>query len=454
MTANPLLRALQPNTLFGRLFIGSVLALGLFFGFIAYILNQLALEKAYSDTEDDLRLQSYLLISSAQLGDGAIDMPEELREARFQRYRSGLYGFINSSERLLWQSNSSHSVTVDDGTLSTDLKEPGQSRFVIRDGWFIYHYAVLWELQNDQPEGLIFTVLEDSQPILDEVAIQQRRYRFWLLFTAIVLVIILLLVLHWGLSPLRRLAHQIKRIETGEFSQIKGDYPLELRTVTENIDTLLESEKLQRQRYHRTLADLAHSLKTPLAVIQTELNSESPNSRQEITAQTRRMNEIISHQLQRAVVVGSPRFSEKVAVDECVERLLTAMAKVYANKHISFHWDIAEPCFFNGDERDLMEVLGNLLDNACKACKEHVAVIAHYKNTMLVISIEDDGDGIDSSQRKRLLQRGQRADSLHSGQGIGLSVVTDIVDSYQGKLTIGASRLGGAQLSIRLPLNR
>ena len=444
------------NTLFGRLFIGSVLALGLFFGLITYVLNQLALERTYRDVEAALRLQNYLLISSAQLGENGIEMPEELREMRFERYQSGLYGFIGQGAQLLWQSYSAHSLNLADSVLTTDLSVPGTHQFIIGDQYFIYHYAVLWELKADQPELLIFTVLEDSTPILKAVAEQQQLYRFWLLIIAAALVVILLLVLRWGMAPLRKLALQIKRIENGESDQMQGDYPIELQPVTDNISALLDTEKRQRQRYHNTLADLAHSLKTPLAVIQAELDdNKKAISKTDIHQQTRRMNDIISHQLQRAVVVGSQRFATRVSVADCCDRLLGAMEKVYRDKAIHFQYQVDEHCFFKGDQRDLMEVLGNLLDNACKACQQQLSLEATIdkseKTPQLIISVDDDGPGIPDAEKHRLTQRGLRADSYASGQGIGLSVVLDIINSYEGSLTIRDSALGGARFTISLP---
>ena len=166
---------------------------------------------------------------------------------------------------------------------------------------------------------------------------------------------------------------------------------------------------------------------------------------------TRRMDEIIKHQLQRAVVVSPHGLIEAISIESCVDRLVSAMKKVYAEKHLAFEINIAENAVFKGDQRDLMEVLGNLIDNACKASNSKVAVTANNMPPGLNIEIHDDGSGIPISSRENLIKRGHRADTRYVGQGIGLDVANDIVGSYNGKLEIAQSLLGGALIIIRLP---
>jgi two-component system sensor histidine kinase PhoQ len=437
------------NTLFGRLFIASVLVLSLFLGLIAYTINQLTVENTYQTQYEKLRLQNHLLLSSARINNDQIELPEDLREARFDEYESGLYGFVSDVEgNILWQSYSAHSLTFEKGIFQTTLNKLGTSQYEIVPGYFAYHHMVLWEVIDEKPQLLTFTVLEESQPILDNIDQLQQTLRFWLFAIGLLLITLLMLILRWGTKPLRQLASNLKLIEDGVKNRIEGNFPVEFYNVTNNLNQLIDSERRQRERYHSTLADLAHSLKTPLAVIHTELDSTANSL---ITEQVQRMDEIIKHQLQRAVVASPHQLTEAISVEQCVGRLISAMEKVYAGKHLRFDVRIVENTVFKGDQRDLMEVLGNLIDNACKASKSKVDVVANNMTPGLNIEIHDDGNGIPLSSRENLIKRGHRADTRYTGQGIGLDVANDIIESYNGKLEIAQSSLGGALISIRLP---
>lgn len=438
------------NTLFGRLLLASLVVLGLCFTLMGYIASQLFIENIVAAKHEQLRLQNHVLLSAAQFGDSNIELPEDLREARFDEYESGLYGFItNQTGNILWSSYSAHSITIDQQLLAFSDPEPGKAQFLQTADYFVYHYNVLWEYIVDQPQLLTFSVLEDRRPTQKTIGEFQRRLSIWLSAIGILLIVILLLVLRWGTQPLRQLARKLKQVESGETNRLEGDYPVELRAITNNLNELLVAEQRQRERYRATLADLAHSLKTPLAVIRSELDGSKEQAL--IVEQTGRMDDIISHQLQRAVISAPRHLGETVNIEACVKRLSLALEKVYAEKQITFTIRSQNQAVFKGDERDLIEIMGNLLDNACKACNNTIEVIVHCNKQQLTITIHDDGDGIPASLRDQLIKRGVRADLRSSGQGIGLDVARDIIQSYGGEMTIGESHLGGALFQINLP---
>jgi two-component system sensor histidine kinase PhoQ len=212
---------------------------------------------------------------------------------------------------------------------------------------------------------------------------------------------------------------------------------------------VLASERQQRQRYRNTLDDLAHSLKTPLSVISGSLQQQQGD--QTIAEQVERMNQIISHQLQRAVVANPGVPGRAVAIQPIVERLVASLGKVYRDKNIQPDIQINPDISFNGDERDLMEVLGNLIENAFKYGKQKISVSGDQTQKTITIIIEDDGKGVAKEARQTILQRGARADTVTSGQGIGLAVAVDILSSYQGSLQVDESILGGAKFRLSLP---
>ncbi len=198
------------------------------------------------------------------------------------------------------------------------------------------------------------------------------------------------------------------------------------------------------------MADLAHSLKTPLAVL-SSLRGTSEHSHT-MEEQVARMDNIVQYQLQRAATAGRSVLASPLPVTPVVERLLTSLEKVYQDKELNIHRDLDPRARFRGDEGDLMELLGNLLDNACKWAVAGVWLEVSHKKGTLRISVEDDGPGIAPHQAERVLTRGVRLDEATPGHGIGLPIVRDIVDAYEGKLEIAHSPHGGARFIVSLPM--
>lgn len=439
------------NTLFGRLLIASIIVLTIFFGAISYIANKLFEENLTADKHEQLKLQNYILLSSAKIREQSIVIEEELRESRFEDFESGLYGYItNQQGDILWRTYSAHSLQVEREILQANNPEIGNAEFIVGDHYYRYHYTVQWEVIDDQPEAITFTVIEDKTPTLQSIREFQYRLNLWMSIVGAVLITLLLALLRWGTLPLRQLAAKLKQVESGDTERLEGQYPRELKRLTRNLNQLLATEKRQRERYHHTLADLAHSLKTPLAVMQTELES-GHHKTEVLTEQVERMNEIISHQLQRSVVAEPHKLGEKNSILEAATRLTKALDKVYADKGIHYVLDIDAALYFKGDKRDLTEILGNLLDNASKHCTRTVKVSASLSEGQLLIGVHDDGFGIEDEHKTQLLKRGMRADTRHAGQGLGLDVSRDIVSSYQGELSIADSPLGGALFLVKLP---
>ena len=205
-------------------------------------------------------------------------------------------------------------------------------------------------------------------------------------------------------------------------------------------------------RYRNSLGDLAHSLKTPLAILQSsQTGSDATDaSHSLVSEQVQRMDDIINHQLQRAAVSGRSTLAAPVAIDRVVRRLVRTLEKVYQDKPVTIDLDLQPGATFTGDETDLTEILGNLLDNACKYCRSTVRVTARTDHTPggVEIRIEDDGPGIPADQVDTLLQRGRRMDESVPGQGIGLGMASEITALYGGELSFDTSNLGGTLVRV------
>jgi two-component system sensor histidine kinase PhoQ len=272
----------------------------------------------------------------------------------------------------------------------------------------------------------------------------------WLLAMAMLLLVSQALILRWGLSPLRQVGNELNRIETGEQEQIQQSYPQEIERLTSNINTLLHQERNQKTRYRNALGDLAHSLKTPLAVLQSGLSDDSDKRYASMQQQITRMNTIVEYQLQRAATAGSSSIGKSVNVRAVIERIVESLQKVYRDKSIKLKITVDEELVFKGDEGDLMEILGNLLDNAFKWTNKNIEVVAKQQDKKLTLHIMDDGPGIKPGDVESILQRGTRADQSVEGHGIGLSIVRNIVAAYQGEMIVDKSELGGAEIRIIL----
>jgi two-component system sensor histidine kinase PhoQ len=265
------------------------------------------------------------------------------------------------------------------------------------------------------------------------------------------------ILLRWSLKPVRRLEVEIKEVEAGQREQLSEAWPRELAAVTTNLNALLEGERTRVKRYRDTLGNLAHSLKTPLAVMRQTLGSGSLPGKAALDTEIDRMSGIIEHQMKRAAASGGVLLGQApVDVAPIVTELRVALLKVYGNKDLLFATDVVEGAQFIGDRADLTELLGNLLDNACKWAKSQVRIqvaidAAAGSRTALHLVIEDDGPGIAEADRARVLVRGGRADEATPGHGLGLAMVHDTVALYGGTMHIDASQLGGARFDLKLP---
>lgn len=460
------MRRHRAYSLQSRLLVAFTLLLCVFLGLTGVVLDRAFRGSVRAGIQEQLQVQLYLFIGAVERESGRFRLIEGIREPRFTQLDSGLYGFISdaSGSELLRTPSAGE---LESGALDLPHElQRGESRFTRLEadgtGYFASSYAVLWE---EDSEPYIFSVLESTQIYRSEVSRFRASLWSWLGGVAALLLLMQLLLLRWGLAPLRRLATDLKRIESGQGQLLEEDYPRELGMVTDNLNLLIETERKQQARYRTTLGDLAHSLKTPLAVIRGILESLSRDdagrpdkgTRQQldlVEEQIERMDQIVRYQLQRAVSARQETpLARHVKVADVASRVVHALEKVYIDKEVRIHSDVDSAARFLGDERDLTEVLGNLLDNACKYGSGRLWLTAREvpgPGSRLSIEVEDDGPGIPGEHRDWVLQRGSRADSLSPGQGIGLAVVADIVSSYGGQIELDNSERGGARVQVVL----
>ncbi len=449
-------------SLHARLLVAASLVLTAFLGLTGLSLDRAFRASAETAVHDRLQGYVYVLLAAADLGpNGVLQLPDALPDARFSTPASGLYAEVTANHGTMrWRSHSALGVTA---PFPDDLA-PGRWRFerirtATGEPLFALGFGVSWE-GGGGARDYTFAVAEDLSGFHAQIGRFRRSLWGWLAAAAAVLLAAQGAILHWGLAPLRRVTRDLAAMEDGRRDRLEGRYPRELRGLTENLNSLIAGERSQRARYRDALADLAHSLKTPLAVLRGAL-AEPGRSAQElrgaVTDAAGRMNQIIDYQLQRAAASGRSTLMAPVDVARAAQRIAGSIAKVYRDKGVSWDARIAEGVCFYGDEEDLMELLGNLVDNAFKWCRGQVTIRAEAvpagagRRPGLHLIVEDDGPGIAAEQRERVLQRGGRADPGASGQGIGLAVVADIVSAYGGRLDLRRAALGGTAVEVTLP---
>lgn len=450
-----LLREKAPRSIARRLLLASLIGLPLFLAATGWFLAKSFEASQLASAEERARIQFYALLSTLDFNRSGIQVSNRNADPRLAQINSGLYAVIHRPNGLLlWQSPSSQSLLLDEELLSGgNPPEVGKERFDTLDNVDLlrFQFQTIYETDDGEDLPLVFTILEN----LNSLRAEQRAFlqQLWLGLggAAVLLTLAQVAILRWGLAPLRKLAHDVSDLEQGRRAALPDQYPTELQPLAQNLNQLLTREQTQRERYRNTLGDLAHSLKTPLAVMRQAVQGADMD-RSQFEEQITRMDQLIVYQLQRAVASGTHRVGQQSQMLKPIaDKLVASFSKVYFDKNLQLQVSVDAQCACRADEGDIYEVLGNLIDNACKACRNQVAISAEQNERWLLITVEDDGPGIEPEARNRILLRGQRADSYQPGQGIGLAVTVDILDSYGAELDIGSAALGGARFTIRWP---
>lgn len=454
----------QMNSLLGRFIAASLVLLPIFLFSIGTVLIDTFKHSQLNAEKETLQAQLYGVLSVTELENNQLSLPSVLTEPKFNQQQSGLYGFIyNSRGEELWRSVSAELLTENLYLANNNfiLAKTLFNTITINESQQFnrYSYDIEWINDDETIMPLRIVIAQDATILTAELKSYKKRLWQWLSIMAIALIAIQLFIMFWGLRPLKRLSTQLKELHRNKIESLDDDYPIEILPVTKNFNAILLQEKNQRERYRNTLSDLAHSLKTPLAVIQSHLGNHEYD-RGLINEQVIRIDQIISHQLKRASTNidkhSIAKNLNRTLIQPCIDRLTKVLDKVYQDKKISFNNTVNESIFFTGDEADLLELLGNILDNACKYGEAAVTISAEIKDSNLQIFISDDGKGITENLQTTLLNRGARGDTAQAGQGIGLSIVTDIISSYGGGLTLKnnmpAPHLKGCCFCIELPI--
>jgi two-component system sensor histidine kinase PhoQ len=442
-------------------------------GLVAFLaLTGYALDRAFVDVAGQgqrERLKSFALYYAGHTDfarDGSLIPPDVPPEGRFDRPGSGLYATIELPSGR-WSSLSAQGPVLPVGEMLAGREErfDGPLPITLSDGrqGEVYRFGIgLVDATRGDAAEFPYTIdiMEDAGTLPRQVRVFRQALWGYLGIAAVVLLFLQALILRWSLLPLRRVVAELKRVQRGQLARMSGHHPRELEPLTDSINALVDSERENLERQRNTMADLAHSLKTPLAVLRSRLDNDAgaDELRDEVATQLRRMNDLVGYQLTRAASGGHKLFAAPVAIEPHAEQIVRGLEKIYTAKGAVCEFDIDPDARFHGEPGDLQELLGNLLENAFKWAHSRVLLSvrngenAPGRRPGLVVAVDDDGPGIPSEKVAVVLQRGVRGDERVQGHGIGLAIVQDIVRSYRGELEVGPSKeLGGSRFEVRLP---
>lgn len=433
-----------------RLVTSSLMILAGFLGLAGIALDRAYRASAETALRQQLQAHVYTLLSAAGEDEqGRMRLPDTLTAPAFNQPDSGLYAEVDGEMAgYRWRSAS---LLGRQQRLVTPSR-PGETRFRLTGPLAVFDQGIAWDDDFGEPIPYSLTVAMDSHALNAQQAGFRETLWLWLGGVALILLGAQVVLVRWGLAPLRDMSTALRRIEHGDSHRIEGPVPLELKSLTDNLNSLIQQNSARQERVRNSLADLAHSMKTPLAVLRGAAGQlDEVGLKTQIDEQVQRIDQMVSYQRQRAAVAGTSGVSHPILLAPILRRLCSTLDKVHHDRNLQCTLQVPEGLTLRADEGDLFELFGNLLENAYKHCSRQIRVTVRSQAHLLQASIEDDGDGIASEDRQRLLRRGERADQRHPGEGIGLAVASEIIELYGGTLHIDSSLLGGASLQLALP---
>ncbi len=424
------------NSLSARLIAGSLLVLTVFVGLTGLAVSYSVYQRAEQAAEDRMEGLVFGILGATEVdasGELLVRMGE-LPERTLALDSAGLYAeIVGARGKRLWQSRS-----IIDSVPPVQQTRIGQWQrglVELKNGERARRMQLqtVWELDNGDELPFIVHVVDARTD--DARALTRFTRSLWatLLGAAAVLLALQLGVLRAALGPLRRLGQDIDAMSNGDQAVSENDIPKELSPLVGSINALHARERQRHESYRHLLNDLAHNLKTPLAILG---NLNDPR----VDTQASSMQRSIDRYLQRAATETTTTLSAPVTLLPVLDRVAESMRKLYAHDGLGFDHRVPADATLRVPEADLYEVIGNLYDNACKYGASKI--VTRLEDSKLYI--EDNGKGFDSAQPDTLLRRGMREDTRTDGEGIGLASVSQLVSAWGGTVSLGESSSGGA----------
>ena len=396
----------------------------------------------------EVHLDSLIAVSRTGAA-GRIELARGLGEPRFTQPNSGWYWQISGPDGPLLRSRS-----LWDMTLSPRASEDGAvrtSEFSGPDGRNL-RLAERTVTLPGFPHRLHYMVAAEDSEIDREVARFNKALVWSLASLGLGLIAAVLIQVRFGLIPLKRMRAALADIRAGRAEKLSGEFPAEVQPLADELNALLEhnAQVVERARTH--VGNLAHALKTPLAVLSNEATRERSPLAQSVARQTAVMRRQIDRNLSRARAAATAGvLGARTPVLPVLEDLKRTLERIHAERRIEIEITGERAAAFRGERQDLEEMLGNLMDNGCKWARARVRVAIARDRERLAIIVEDDGPGLSAEERMQLFQRGKRLDEAVPGSGLGLAIVRDIAALYDGSVALDEGALGGLKVTLTLP---
>ncbi len=391
------------------------------------------------------------LLAALRLDNGTDIQPDAARiDSRYQRPFSGNYFLVKIGDDTI-QSRSLWDFTID--VPPTAVGESIDSEV---DGPSGQHLLMVARGFRKFDRGIVVVVAEDIRPLRADVETFQWQFA---VVATVMLIVVIVLHMFWvrrGLSPLKSIQRELHLLESGELKKLTVELaPSEVQPLVRQVNRLLEAMLSRMERSRRALGNLAHALKTPLTALTQHIDGPELQQHPETQAELRRyaeaVRELIERELKRARMAGDAMPMQRYDLRAEIDSLLQTLRMVHREKNLAINAQIPETTSCPVDREDLFELLGNLLDNACKWARTRVRLVID-SNKGWEFKVEDDGPGVSAEHFDRIAQRGIRIDETTKGHGLGLSIVQDLVDSYHGTIKFDISpELGGLRVAIQFP---
>jgi signal transduction histidine kinase len=441
----------RPRSLRSRLLLGAlvwVIAASIAGGWALSYAFRSAARNAF-----DARLSSFVAVLIGQIDvqpDGQLSLARAIGDPQFEQVYSGWYWLASDRINPPLRSRSLWDLSLDVPNVPVAATP---TLFAARDplGREI-RIAAQRVVLPGASTPITFVVTGDAEALRTEIQHFDLVLRIALGALGLGLILAVLVQIRFGLRPLERLAAEVQAVRTGQSDRLPALETAELDGVVAEVNSLIEHNQRIVERARSSASDLAHALKTPLAVLKT-LNDDDASAAQERALQLGAMERIVTRHLARASAAGPGRRAA-LPIAPIVDEIARGLALVHAERHLQIDNEVRNTTRYPADREDLEELLGNLIENACKWATRRVRVRDREENDRLIIVVEDDGPGMPPEQAQHATDRGVRFDERAPGSGLGLAIVTDLVALYEGELTLSRADLGGVRAQVALPLRR
>jgi signal transduction histidine kinase len=420
---------------------------------LALVAAGLALSLAFRRSVElafDERLRSLLTAVIAALEvppSGDAVMTRAIPEPRFERAYSGWYWQVTDGEnhirsRSLWDEVLGLEAIGQESDVRNDIYGPRHELLRVVDRQLRF---------PSRSRPIRVAVAASMAELQREIDAFDRLLLVSLAILGMGLALAVAVQVGYGLRPLRRLAEELEAVRSGRSKRLRQEYPHEVGSLVTAMNDVLEHDTRLIERARTHVGDLAHALKTPLSILSAEASRGTIEPRS-VKAQVETMTRLVDHHLTRAAAAGSKRVVGALTdVGPVVEEIRATLLRLHGERELSIEVAVPRGLVFAGERQDLEEIVGNVMDNACKWASERVLIRGETERAAIRLEVEDDGPGLDPESAQSAVRRGIRFDQTTPGSGLGLSIAADLTELYGGTLRLERAALGGLRVRLDFP---